>query len=361
VVAGAYGYRLYKNGVTDPTDGDWYLRSSLLDPAAPQESQSNAPLYQPGVPLYESYAGILQSFNGLETLRQRVGNRSWEGGGDGNGVWAKMQAGYQRFAPKSSTSGSDYDVDHWQVQGGADAQVAESDKGRLVAGLSGRYGELSGDVASTYGSGKVATTGYGVGATLTWYGADGVYVDGQADATWYDSDLLSSATVGRLTKGNDAFGYAASVEAGKRVALDGNWSLVPQGQLIYSSVDFDHFSDPFGAAVSLDRSRSVKSRLGLSADFSNQWTEGSGQVSRIDTYGIANLYYDFGGSTRVDVSDTRLESENEALWGGLGYGFSYNWAGDRYSLYVEVSANTSLADFADSYSVKANGGLRLKW
>ena len=34
VVGGAYAYRLYKNGVTTPTDGDWYLRSSLVDPTA---------------------------------------------------------------------------------------------------------------------------------------------------------------------------------------------------------------------------------------------------------------------------------------------------------------------------------------
>src|SRR5690606_39637864 len=32
VIAGAFGYRLYKGGVSSPTDGDWYLRSSLLNP-----------------------------------------------------------------------------------------------------------------------------------------------------------------------------------------------------------------------------------------------------------------------------------------------------------------------------------------
>src|SRR5688500_18630010 len=53
VVAGAFGYRLFQNGVSTPADGDWYLRSSLLNPAAPNEPPG--PLYQPGVPLYESY------------------------------------------------------------------------------------------------------------------------------------------------------------------------------------------------------------------------------------------------------------------------------------------------------------------
>ncbi len=29
IVAGAYGYTLWKNGVANPADGDWYLRSQL--------------------------------------------------------------------------------------------------------------------------------------------------------------------------------------------------------------------------------------------------------------------------------------------------------------------------------------------
>ncbi len=35
VIAGAFGYRLFQGGVSTPTDGDWYLRSALLDPPAP--------------------------------------------------------------------------------------------------------------------------------------------------------------------------------------------------------------------------------------------------------------------------------------------------------------------------------------
>ncbi|WP_291406243.1 autotransporter outer membrane beta-barrel domain-containing protein, partial [Devosia sp.] len=35
VVAGAYGYRLYQNGPSGPPDGNWYLRSTLLNSGAP--------------------------------------------------------------------------------------------------------------------------------------------------------------------------------------------------------------------------------------------------------------------------------------------------------------------------------------
>ena len=35
VVAGAFAYSLWQNGVADPADGDWYLRSQSTDPARP--------------------------------------------------------------------------------------------------------------------------------------------------------------------------------------------------------------------------------------------------------------------------------------------------------------------------------------
>ncbi len=34
VIAGAYAYMLEKNGVATPADGDWYLRSALVNPPA---------------------------------------------------------------------------------------------------------------------------------------------------------------------------------------------------------------------------------------------------------------------------------------------------------------------------------------
>ena len=88
VVAGADGYTLHKNGVSTPSDGDWYLRSELtqLTPTPPTTPPTTppatGPIYQPGAPLYETYAQSLQSLNGLGTMQQRVGNRYWVGAGN---------------------------------------------------------------------------------------------------------------------------------------------------------------------------------------------------------------------------------------------------------------------------------------
>lgn len=182
VVAGAYAYRLYQGGVSTPADGDWYLRSALLNPG------TIGPLYHAGAPVYEAYAAVLQSFNTLDTLQQRVGNRSWaagmidtgamvDGAGANSGVWGRIVGRQMHVDPRSSTTGTDYDIDTWQLQAGADGQLYVGEDGSLLGGLSLRYGTIAGDVASIFGNGTIRSSGYGFGGSLTWYGSNGFYLD----------------------------------------------------------------------------------------------------------------------------------------------------------------------------------------
>ncbi|TGU88681.1 autotransporter outer membrane beta-barrel domain-containing protein [Mesorhizobium sp. M00.F.Ca.ET.151.01.1.1] len=368
VVAGAYAYRMYQNGISTPADGDWYLRSALINPVDPGGPTS--PLYAPSVPVYEAYAGVLQSFNQLGTLQQRAGNRSWTGAAQpdaddrvegGSPIWGRIEAAHKKFDPGTSTTGTDYDADLWRVQAGLDGQLAQMASGVLIGGVTVHYGTVKSDISSAFGLGSIDTTGYGFGGTLTWYGNSGFYVDAQAELTWFDSDL-SSATLGkRLVKGNNGFGYGLGIEAGQKIGLQGNWSLTPQAQLSYSSVDFDSFTDPYGAVVANGGSDSLIGRLGLSADYESRWKDKTGKTSRSHVYGIGNLYYDFLDGSDVDVSGTVFSSKSRQLSGGLGLGGSLSWADDRYSVNGEVLARTSLEDFGDSRSIGGTVGFKVKW
>ncbi|WP_441005341.1 autotransporter family protein [Rhizobium sp. 25PS6] len=363
VVGGAYAYRLYQNGLSTPGDGDWYLRSTVLDPS----SGGTGPLYAPGVPLYEAYAGVLQSLNQFGTLRQRTGGRDDGQSADeaandqGRAIWTRIGGTHSHFEPESSTTGTEYDVDSWTMQAGVDGMLHESGAGVLIGGVSFHADTASADISSRFGKGDIDTTGYGFDGTLTWYGNSGFYLDTQAGVTWYESDLKSSTLHTTLADGNDGFGYGFSVEAGQTIALTDQWSLTPQVQLAYSSVRFDSFTDAYGAAASLDDGDSLTGRLGISADYDRDWKDASGRTSRAKFYGIANLYYDFLDGSKVDVSGTSLVSENQALWGGLGMGGSLSWADDRYAAYGEAFARTSLQDFGDSNALGAKAGFSVKW
>src|SRR5690606_7067090 len=106
---------------------------------------------------------------------------------------------------------------------------------------------------------------------------------------------------------------------------------------------------------------SLKGRLGISSNYETEWTDESGQKLRASVYGIANVYYDFGGATTTDVSGTKLTSQNDPMWGGVGIGGTLNWADGKYALNGEASVNTSLSNVGNSYAVNGNVGFKVKW
>ncbi len=384
IVGGAHRYALFHNGVMgDIADGNWYLRNIGLSPT---------------VPVYEDYPKVLQPLIDVPTLQQRVGNRYWNDPTprtpqtvfckdpsqnfqcvvtddqaeyylsddsrtviETNGIWGRIEGAHGHFEPSTSTSDARYDNNIWAMQAGLDGLLSESDRGKLIGGLSVRYGQGSANITGPDSRGSINSDAYSLGGTLTWYDTSGFYVDGQAQATWLDSDL-SSATLGRtLVDGNNGFGYALSVEAGSRIEMDTHWTLTPQVQLTYTNVRFDSFTDPFGARVSLRDGDSLRGRLGLATEYQTRWKEDDGTVSRFSGYGLANLYNEFLNGTRVSISGVDAVSRDDRLWGGLGLGGSYNWNDDKYSIYGEVSAQTGLAHFGDSVSIGGTLGLRVKW
>ncbi|WP_244558512.1 autotransporter outer membrane beta-barrel domain-containing protein [Tardiphaga sp. OK246] len=371
VVGGAYAYTLQKNGVSTPTDGDWYLRSSLINPPV---SAPPGPLYQPGVPLYENYAQVLLGMNELPTMQQRVGNRYW-GGSDAmaragvalapgeasptpTAFWGRIEGGQSNLQP-STTTGSTYKADQLKVQAGLDGLLMENERGRLIVGLTGQYGLTTANIASAFGNGRIRVEGSGVGGTLTWFGDNGFYVDGQAQSMFYRSDL-SSVLAGSMTHGNEGVGYAFSAETGKRFFVGNGWSLTPQAQLSYSKAEFDRFTDRFGAPVSLRDGDSLLGRVGLALNHQKTWNDGAGIV-RSDIYGIGNLRYEFLDGTRVDVAGTGFASAQDRLWGSIGGGGTYSWANGRYAVFGEVSYSASLEDAAANRSYKGTGGFRIVW
>ncbi len=309
----------------------------------------------------------------MDTLQQRVGNRSWWGSNkfsslktsnliEGDGFWSKIDGMQGSFEPKFSIAPFDYRANLLKYTLGIDKRLFADSTGSLVGGLAGHYGKVFSDINSYFGKGKINANGYGPTATLTWYGNNGFYVDGQAHAIWYDSDLFSNTSNQTLKNNNDAQSYATSLEIGKRILFNTNWSFTPQTQFGYYQVDFNHFKDVFGADVSLNNAKNLIGRLGLSVDYQNRDLNSLGIVDRSHLYGIANLYYDFLNQYAITISETPFSSQNYPLWSGLGIGGSKNWNNDCFSVFGEASVNTSLSHVNNNnYIILGRLGVRIKW
>ncbi len=336
-IGGAYRYDLFQNGVVDPTDGNWYLRSESLAPT---------------VPIYESHPQVLLGMVALPTLQQRVGDRYWSMLDDvgneldtgQNAIWTRIEGAHGRVKSKASTADASYDSDTSLVQVGLDGLLSETVAGMLIGGLTAQYSRSTADIFSSLGDGGNATTGYSIGAALTWYGENGFYVDGQAEVATLRSDL-SAAGLGAIGDDLHGSGHALSLEAGRRATLGGGWSLTPQAQLAYASADFNSFTDRFGANVSLRKGDSLKGRIGVSADYE--------AAAGIHVYGITNLTYEFLDGTAVSVSGVDLAFAPQRFGGELGVGGTYTWGDGKYAFHGEAVASTS---FASGYALKGTIG-----
>lgn len=395
VVGGAYAYTLHFGGVGgDAGDDNWYLRSEMISPSGLTASTPLGPRYQPGVPIYEVYPQNLLAFNGMPTMQQRIGNRRWQQTApqeafcknssdnfgcpgtsqqrqyytdskattEGEGIWGRVEGSLEHVDPALSASGTGYETNVWKLQAGIDGVVRETEDGsKLIGGVTVHAVQASSDVNSSFGDGSINTKGYGFGSAMTWLDNSGFYVDGQAALSWFNSDLTSDTAGLSLISANAGFGYALSVETGKKIDLGAGWTVTPQAQLTYSDVGFAPFTDAFGATVSLDSANSLRGRLGFSVDRDQSWRNESGLTRRNNLYGIVNLYYDALDASNVDVSGVKFETRPQNISGGLGLGGSYNWNNDNYSVYGEAAVNTSLASFSKSYDMSATAGFRVKW
>jgi len=367
VIGGVYAYTLQYGGMQTQGDGNWYLVSELTftDPESGEGGDSFR--YQPGTPLYEQYPQVLASLNTVPTLQQRVGNRYWQPNAAGSsfgtyGMWGRVEGSRSESEAARSTTLAHRSTDLWRLQTGFDFVLREgADGSLLVGGVNISHGTALADIGSPYGRGKIDTTGTGIGATLTWYGANGFYVDTQAQAMFFDSDITSTTIGRREVKGNNGHGYALSGETGFRYQLGNCFSLTPQMQLVWSRVDFDSFTDPYGARVSLRNGDSLRGRLGLSLDYEKGWTAADGTKSRAHVYAIANLYNEFLNGSKVSVENTSFRSRDERLWAGVGLGGTYEWNNGRYALYGNVNVAGSTRKMSDNHSFGGTLGFRATW
>ncbi len=173
---------------------------------------------------------------------------------------------------------------------------------------------------------------------------------------------MASDTLGQsLTSDNNSFGAAIGLEAGQRIKIGNNWTLVPQAQLVYTSVKVDEFADPFGAAVVFSDGESLRGRLGAAVEYSSVWKEADGTVSHLDFFGATNVRNEFFQGTRVTISGTDTVARQERLWGGIELGATYAWNDDRYAIYGKASLDSGLAKLGESYSLSGMVGFKASW
>lgn len=346
-IAGAYDYRLYQGGVgTGAGNGNWYLRSDLSIAAQ----------------TYRAYPATLVAYGNesIGTLAERTGG--WSVGAATTtvpgGVFVRGAGLASNVTPDA---GSPFGQDLTFLQTGIAAELPLDAPGMVTAGVTATFGRSNATVDATThgtaGSGRIDSSAYGVGGTLTWWGRDGLYADAVGQLTYFDTDI-SASDAGQLAGGTDAYGGAFSLEIGKDFEAAPAWHVVPQTQLVYASVGFDDFQDADGARVGSSGGDSLVGRAGLRVEHSGFIDALALDAMRYNAYVIGNLYYSFLGDTGVTVGNTALTQAGDGLAGEIGIGGSLG-IGARTSLYGQAGYALAFDGGGDAWS--GSFGLRVQW
>lgn len=371
VVGGAYAYTLHQDGIDTPTDGDWYLRSHKG-----ADGNGDQPLLNPGVPVYTVGPDMIGTLNkkGFGDLGERVRSGDSTGASSGTAgvkddifrdhyVWGRIEGNYGSYALNGNISDSRYNTNDLHLQAGMDGIFNQTRSGTLMGSVWLDYLSSQANVTSKDGDGQVNVDGYGLGTGLSWFNDNGFYLDGQAKLTWYRSKYDSSLAGKTLADGVNSLGYAISLETGQSFTLNERWSLTPQAQLIWSSVNTDRYQDAFNASIDTPDNNSLTARFGLAANHLSRWTDADGTTNRLSLGGIANLYQQLNDTAdHITIADVRLATGSiDRTWGELGVNVNYSWLDDKYAVYGKMSTATSLNNFSDSYTITGNAGFRVKW
>lgn len=363
VVGGAYEYRLFRGGDSDPND--WFLRSHIKndDPSGP-----DIPIYRPETPLYAPIPAIARqmALSTLGTLHERVGDQeNLRGSAERrtyvNGAWGRL-FGARLDNRWGGTAEARADGDLVGFQTGLDLFRRTTDSGlRDHVGLYVAYTDYD---ASMHGLargirdlevGRLQTDGSSVGAYWTHFGPTGWYVDTVLQQSWYDVEATSLYGSGASI---EATGYTASLETGYPVKLQENWLIEPQAQVVYQDVRVEGMQDQY-SSVDWDEGAAWTGRFGARL----QYTRRDARGRLWQPYGRINLWHAFSGQDGVVLGPSSPAIENRfghtavEVGGGLTARVSTNM-----SLYGQASHRWTVdGDHGRQTATEAVLGLRMNW
>lgn len=247
VVSGAYEYLLFQGGVTDPADGNWYLRS---EGAAPEQG----PLWRPEIGGY-----IGNRVAATNTLTHQLYDRP-SSSDPWRSTWVRVAG--ENLQAQALDGRIDARGGRSLFQLGSDIlQVGDVHLGGML-GYS--RSEVDVDVVGNPAHARAETEGAIFGAYATWFahGPEGLgaYLDTWAQAGQFDNTVRGDTL---LPEEYDADAWAVSGEFGYAIPLNPRWAVEPQAQVVFSKYDSDDVRERNGTQVAWEDENDTLTRVGV--------------------------------------------------------------------------------------------------
>ena len=238
------------------------------------------------------------------------------------GVTGEQQPGGRPSASLSTPflngKGPQFNASYGGFQVGADLLGGSAYGGFDKAGLYLGYANAFANVDQVYSAakaGSVTVNAYSGGAYWTHVAAQGWWLDGVAQATWFEDAKGSTPNTGMSVSGS---ALTVSLESGYPSRPYPNWTVEPQGQLIFQYARMGSGADAFGV-TSFGETNDFRGRIGVKASYVAQNFVGG--VSPATFWGRINLWHDFLASPPSATFATLTGTFSTTIDGTLGQTF----------------------------------------
>ena len=406
-VGGQYEYFLHQGSVSNPSDGDWYLRSQLNTPVDPCIADPNAqgcpvdpvdpvvpvdpvdPVVpvdpvDPVVPVDpvdpidpvnpvdpvdpvdpiappprvlrpETGAYLANQGAALHMFQQGMSNRGGEidFGGGSAAAWTNVSTGKAEYGVGGQI---DVSSDSTAFQIGSD--VWSDSKARVgVVVASGKTTSHSTSRLSGYAA-RSEVKGTAVGVYGTWTqrpgDAEGAYVDGSVQFARFDNTVRGD---GLVEESYDAKAVIGSLEAGYAIPVHlgdrSNVYLEPQAQITYTKYKSDALTEINGTQIDGSRINALSTRVGLRLSSRSRTTNNN----LVQPFMAVNMLHDGNpeGGVTFNGDEVRSDAPQNRFQARAGVQLS---VGAHWSAWGDVSLERGADDYRN---LAGQIGLRRSW
>ncbi len=287
---------------------------------------------------------LFDTFARAPSLQQRHADKNV------NNSWVRM-IGVGRDYGDAAGEKAQYESDTTGIQVGYDLIRSSGPSGLWVFGMTAQFNELRTDVTAVSSEGALKATGYGIGATATWYGEDGGYIDLQTQINLVDS-VFKTNNLGLLMDEVNSSALLLSFETGRVFNVSEQLSATPNVQLSWGRMGTSDFRTSLRQDVQFGNDGGLTGRIGLGLRYSE------------DDYSIhflGNLYYDTMDSWDINFGDKNYTDSKSAISGEFGIGGSMEVT-ETSTAYIRAEYQTSFGEgYEHRKATKLSAGMRWSW
>ena len=247
---------------------------------------------------------------------------------------------------------AEYESQTTGLQAGFDFAKQTTPTGTWVYGVTAQFNSLDTDIKVATTEGELMAEGYGIGATATWVGSNGGYMDVQAQYNQMTIDFKVAGSDTAFIEGQDATAMAVSMEIGKRHTIGENLKFLTNGQISWGLADIGDVQSTSGQPIVFGDDANITARFGLRLEYSEE---------PYKLYMLGNLYYDSLESWEATFANATYRDTKDPVSLELGLGGSMKLSPNSNLFMQGGFRKTTDDEFEQRDSAHFTTGVRWSW